>query len=44
MLEKAKTNRTLRYDRNTVNLELKIGDKVLFKNQTGQKLENTITI
>lgn len=40
MLKKGKANRKLRNDRNIINLELKIGDKVLIKNETGLKLKN----
>lgn len=39
MLEKAKADRKLRYDRNTNNFELKIGDKVLLRKETGHKLD-----
>ncbi|OIC27728.1 hypothetical protein A7M48_19275 [Acinetobacter baumannii] len=38
MLDKAKADRKIKYDRNISNFELKIGDKILLKNETGHKL------
>jgi len=40
MLDKAKADRKIKYDRNISNFELKIGDKILLKNETGHKLDN----
>jgi len=39
MLEKAKAYWKLAYDEKTENFELKVGDKVLIRNETGHKLD-----
>jgi len=40
MLDNAKVDRKIKYDRNISNFELKIGDKILLKNENGHKLDN----